>query len=150
MINVFEKNDAIEKFVVHMLEETANDIVEWREIDKLSYTTIDDKDIYIHRNGEYTTMIIRVSDENINYTSEDLEKNVTDITSDDGVEMFYAVPVDTVQCGTGAMFTEKCSKILDLISEANNQCWKRNEKEKELKAFRAQKAINEYIESIKF
>lgn len=152
MIKETKLNSKIESFVEQLMEETDCDAISWTKIETLTFKArAGEKDIWIHRNGESTVLLVRTPSA-IVYGSEILNNALAYHEFDIGVELIYVVPIskEMLSTGSGAMIDfENTSKVYNLIVLANESCKRKKEKDREREEFKKQDEIRSYIDSIK-
>lgn len=152
MIKETKLNSKIEDFVLQLMEETDCDAISWSKVETLTFKArAGEKDIWIHRNGESTVLLLRTPSDVI-YGGEALDNYLDYEKFDVGVELIYVVPIakEILSTGSGAMIDfENTSKVFNLIVLANDNCRRKEEREKENEEFKKQDEIRSYIDSIK-
>lgn len=152
MIKETKLNSKIEDFVLQLMEETDCDAISWSKVETLTFKArAGEKDIWIHRNGESTVLLLRTPSDVI-YGGEALDNYLDYEKFDVGVELIYTVPIskEILSTGSGAMIDfENTSNVFKLIVLANDNCRRKEEREKENEEFKKQDEIRSYIDSIK-
>ena len=152
MIKETKLNSKIEDFVLQLMEETDCDAISWTKVETLTFKArAGEKDIWIHRNGESTVLLLRTPSDVI-YGGEALDNYLDYEKFDVGVELIYTVPIskEILSTGSGAMIDfENTSNVFKLIVLANDNCRRKEEREKENEEFKKQDEIRSYIDSIK-